>query len=730
MAAASSTLDDYRPLLRATDSTQLPAVELIEAHGFGGVIVQAQNIASLAPEFSSQGLKIWLDLTHFATATLRGWHLEMRGEALVVAHNLSDEIDWYSSDCASYVIDQLEHLELSDNVHGIMCWEAHPEYSSLHPSFPWSPFLPAKFTDSTLQALVASTGNEAARWRQEYWDALHELRESEFKKLRTWCEAKQVRCGLPKLRPEWRAIALNPQLRASVKCDEAKLSANEISITPLNGNTYTELLKDCYSKLLAGCTHFEFATSAVFFDQGLKVFNDAVARAAQLVGSTRNNAHVGVLFPSRSAQTHYHPDGHRLTRWVGEDLQFATQLLHTLHFDWVFVFEDELFPEEYSLDMIVVPGVTAMGAHTWKKLEDFVSKGGKVACLGLLPRWSEEGRDAEFQKYVGRAALVEVSELYDAYEATDTGGDLPPTIGFPVFREHPDGGRFCSYQPRLNDDPDDASLRVHQILHESLQPDFESQNKSVQYTHRLADNGDSLFLLWNNSDKSERINARIVPNHDAKRVMYTDFVTGVEEPLPVWMAHPAEQGGGLSVTVELGAGETCVLTTSNTQSAPHLERANIEVESFDGTVARGYATSSTAPRIALRRDNKLEWFAGTDAVAPFPLLLSSDDWTAIRSTNGNVEYSQVFQAPASWHNCRVFLEIAQTHSTIAARLNGDDCGTRITPPWRFDLSRSVKCGGENSLLLTVSPCANEDMEIIARLVAYPEVIISVEDAHE
>jgi hypothetical protein len=690
--------------------------------GFSGVILEARTLENQSiPFYRRAGLECWLDVSNLSHEPLRGWHLQVAADSVVVTRNEDEAIDWYNPETVPWLTHWLEHR--TEHITGVLWKEAAREYSSAYPPFPWSPFLPSHFASSTLDALVSSTGKEAARWRQDYWNALEELRGKQIQSLSEWCAQHHLQFAAALFRPEWHALGLDSNLRARLQTALVRNKPGALQPVVLQGEMPAEHLRDSYEKLLAGASHFEIALMSQHFNTGTLLCDEAIARATGELSSTKSAARVGVLFPSRSAQIHYHPDGHRFTRWVGEDLAAVTKLLNELHFDWTFVFEEDLFPAEYSLELIVVSGVTALSTDTWQAIESFVDDGGKAACLGLLPRWSQQGRDAAFEKRVGNAALVEIDELYTAYAALEAGDKLPPTIGFPVFREHPSGGRLCCYQPKLNEDAEDAALRVRQILHESLAADFETQNRNIFYTHR-GKPGVSQFLLLNSSEVTQQVNARLVPPAPTRSITIYDAVNNQRSALPVWMAHSSEIGAGVSVSLELTAGQALIVSTSDETESPHLERANFHVESFDGNSAVGYATENVLPRCAVRDGGKLSWHIGRELHLPLPLLLPADEWSFIPH-GAYDEYSQEFACREDWQDCRMFVEIAGAVATIEVLLNGRSCGTKFTAPWRFDITSQTSRDVANNLGLHISPSQAEPQELFARLVAYPEVIIEV-----
>jgi hypothetical protein len=245
-------------------------------------------------------------------------------------------------------------------------------------------------------------------------------------------------------------------------------------------------------------------------------FNDYIARQSWLLSRGRNGARVALLWPIRSAHAHHHPRGHRLTRWVEEDLHATALMLDDLHFEFLFVSEEDLLsgawtrqiPEgtppvddgaqpsgtaiwecgqaQHPFELIVMPSVTTLRRATWKKLEGFVEFGGKVASLGLLPRYSEKGRDLVFEEAISKATMLTVGDIYDAYAMLEDAGDtLEGAATYPITRDHASGGRFSCYQPRLTDSVHDALLSVRRILKESITPELETQASDILFTRRV-----------------------------------------------------------------------------------------------------------------------------------------------------------------------------------------------------------------------------------------------------
>jgi len=227
-----------------------------------------------------------------------------------------------------------------------------------------------------------------------------------------------------------------------------------------------------------------------------------VARLGWAMSRGRSGSRVALLWPSRSMWAHHHPRGHRFTRWVEEDLYATALMLDDLHFEFLFATEELLLEgsieqhngrgvwkcgaARHPFEMIVLPSITCLNRALWTKLEAFVEGGGQVVCLGLLPRYSERGRDAQFEQLISRATMLTVADLYESYAAfEDSGGQSTPLAGYPITRDSAAGGRLSCYQPRLNDSVRDALLRVRKMLKENMAPEFETQAPDILYARRI-----------------------------------------------------------------------------------------------------------------------------------------------------------------------------------------------------------------------------------------------------
>lgn len=741
------------------------------------------------------------------------------------------------------------------------------------PRFPWSLHLPNAFLAQhgydlieRLPSLIADTGPDAARVRQDFWTTVVDLLQRNF-----WtpcCEQLQARGWTT----TGAVISHSSLQRITAECGDAVVGLSSLTVPGVAASS--ERSGGLHARLCASLAALEGRTSALaqmeiagwdatpqaqlpalhhLMQQGIfafvaaparsslhcdniprvangigheavseaareagtqadtqadtpsllhqpygarfQTFADYLARCGEALSRGRSAARVGLLWPQRSAWAHHNPKGHRFVRWVEEDLQATASLLDELHYSFLLLPEDTLCaarcevgfrvsgvgseietneasgdevegaptPEapgpkpdtrnprpdaarllcgaaQMSLEMIVLPSVTALSWAAWRKLEEFIEAGGKVVCLGLLPRWSERGRDEELEQHIGRTTRLTVADAYEAYNLSEragtaaqsarraaelaafaaagldgddmVGGALPPItefVGYPIAREYRSGGRLSCYQPRLNRDVADARLRASQILRESLPPDLETQSPHILHTRRIvrpahaqtnggtdactdegtdtSANGEMLFV-FNANEAAQHVHLRIYATRAGSGCAphLLDAWTGDSRPLPVWMPFPHEEGGGLSLTLDMAAHQANLLWIAHVESAPpHAEHANFFVETLqaengaassamgqvtagsnpesaheeaaenttgataddsvangesfsDATaevpsvplVARGHAVQAVTPAVALRRAGKSLWFSGAAVEVPAPLLLP-DEWKAQRT---------------------------------------------------------------------------------------------------
>ncbi len=681
--------------------------------------------------------------------------------------------------------------------------------------FPWTNQMATRFAalhgyeiTENLSSLVADTGEKAVRVRQDFWQTISTLlRENFATPWGNWARAENVAlqwrlCAAPLNRlvafygepTAWLHDARDvvgevvvEVARDAAIFGDAKNSSDTVLVRSLASLSSSLSLSASETKshapritvafetapplfewhrfLLAGATAFEVDFSHTQQAESVahaQLLQPYLARQIAVL-QPEKSARVGVLWPSRSGWAHHHPKGHRLVRWVEEDLCDVADWLDDLHFDWRYVgesaiaqatIEDRVLDirqsarptpllccENAVLQTVVLPSVTCLSRAAWAKLEEFANAGGKIICLGLLPRWSEIGRDEELEKHLETQTRCTLEDVYAAYrregrEKNEIEMLAPSSVGYPILRQTTRGGRISTYQPRLNLDRDDARLRVRPIFTESLAPELESQSRGLRFTRR-GGAGQNDFWLWNTRQETAKINVLLRAGNVAQ-IAHRNFWNASSSPCAVWMPLLEIEGGGAALSFEMAAGETRLFRVETTQNTslennePHGESANFAVENYDEKTVRGLMQQSGVPTFGVRQNGKLRWFQGENVVVSSPLLL--DDWEQQDSDSTHNEYSMSVEIPVSWCGCALRLEVAPfaTNENVVEAHDGEQLlGRRFAPPLTFDVPTHQH---EVALSLKLRVEAARDNAVVeaplARLVAYPRVEIRVVETGE
>lgn len=562
---------------------------------------------------------------------------------------------------------------------------------------PWSPLLPEVFREQhgyellpRLAALIAPWGEEAAMVRQNFWQTIKVLLQRNWwQPLRAWCEENQLQLAL------WARLegeeSFNHMVRAYGDCAPGGQAAHRLFVTAQDSSFLTRftasvaalekqeppvalwlenktpqeqlpLLHRLWQQGIGGHIAPRLEPGQPFAP-ALPDWNKELSRVHQWLAVSRPAGRVGVLISSRSIWAHYHPRGHRLTRWVWEDYLSATSFLDELHFDFLLLGEDEIKGAALQegqllcgraaipVDVLVLPGATTLSWDLWRRLKQFVESGGKVICLGLLPRWSEKGRDEELEQAVSQTTMLTVADLYDQ-KPFDLWDAEESSLGFPITRQNEQGGRWACYQPALNPDRDDARLRVRQMLKDSLPAPLEIQLPHVRFARRETAHGNLFFLANSGPAQDWHLRLRSAQEiEQGKSTLYERQTTKDKaQTLLVWTQFSPDEGGGVGLDLAPGPGEVRWIEwrfENDWEEAPaHLERASFRVESYDGQTARGYALHPGEPRLLVQEKGRFQSHRGPTVVLPPPLLLP-DEWQVRRHGPNTWHLTQWFQTASS-----------------------------------------------------------------------------------
>jgi hypothetical protein len=124
-------------------------------------------------------------------------------------------------------------------------------------------------------------------------------------------------------------------------------------------------------------------------------------------------------------------------------------------------------------------------------------------------------------------------------------------------------------------------------------------------------------------------------------------------------------------------------------------------------------------------------------ISPQNLELSGGSWheQGLPWFAGEIDYIQTVKAPQTWENCRIWLELSRVREGVALRANETFCGTRLAPPWRFEVTNALHIGTANTIHLCIwntnTPLVSANAPPASgllgpvRLVAYPLVEMEI-----
>ncbi|MBI3923239.1 MAG: hypothetical protein HY318_17595, partial [Armatimonadetes bacterium] len=633
---------------------------------------------------------------------------------------------------------------LGGAVEGIVMQVSPPRCSE--EVLPWSPGLEDRFRDDhrydllpCLTSLFLETSVFATRARQDFWQtwfAAHT--EGTWRPLKGWCSQRKLKLvgkigevsqdqGLFHtcthvaslthifdgwlLVPDWgqkqRPIA---RLLSSFSRQQGRSLSIDVSSTgrPLHAclsqfaaeevnRWITHRATDCSSPSISDSVK---PGRGLFpsHPEAIAAQTSACRRMAFLLNSTVSAKQVAVLLPTRSTWSAPLGRDDELFGLVEQDFLLVAQALEEMHFNFDLVCEEDfihadidegsihLGPMSYA--MLVLPSITALSCFAWAKVMDFVKHGGKAAAFGLLPRTSERGDDEELVSRITADTRTNVRQLYESYQETLDAN--PSGEVYPVFCEDLSEGRFCTFQPRLCLDAEDARLRMHQIFRESFAPELESQHDSLRYQRRIHHDEEAvfdrhLFLMRNAGKESLSTKAQLAPLGEADQM---DLETGEISPIRLysWLGDQK-----LAVPVVLLPGEERVLRVHERQVGPRIEASNFEVESIEISPAsvriRGFSLlPGQQPTALLETGSQRVWLRGTELAsepvhgnvdAPWTLTKSRKwkpitEWQfRLKKTAGSVWSRVSKRQQATWRDVStdtsIVLDRSSGHDTIQYR---------------------------------------------------------------
>jgi len=216
-----------------------------------------------------------------------------------------------------------------------------------------------------------------------------------------------------------------------------------------------------------------------YYDQ----FTTYISRLGHALSAGHHIADVLVLYPLTSMWANYIPQHHtKITAAIEKDFNDFADALLRLHFDFDYVDEDVL--SEASIEdrkirvgeeiysVLILPPTTQMKESTYKFLEKYISKGGKLITNQLLPiELYESGNNS------GRRELTDCFGIDPRHLLAEFNqGDVRPEILNPkenIFVLK--GSELTAREKRK---------RLGEILHKCITPDVIINHEAVFYLHR------------------------------------------------------------------------------------------------------------------------------------------------------------------------------------------------------------------------------------------------------
>ncbi len=328
-----------------------------------------------------------------------------------------------------------------------------------------------------------------------------------------------------------------------------------------------------------------------------------------------------------------------------------------------------VFASGANYGILVIPGKTAMNTNyqymnfqTLKQLLILV-KAGATVLLNEKPLYQiglKQVDDAEFK------ALVD--ELWTAGKI----GEGRVIIG-----------------PYQEETFDTLGLARDLIFTDSGQDVYA---KGMAYTHRNTD-GKNIYFIANQIDKDRVLNLSFRMEGVKTAPELYDAVTGES-----WKAKDWKQvNGRLEMQIKLAPNASLFVTFNRnaTPANPIAGQLNFEVfnttEVLKGDWKVSFDTSFGGPSKPVIFEALQDWSKSTD--------------TLIKYYSGTAIYTKTFKHKGvklkGNKQAQTFLDLGQVANIASVKVNGVDCGTVWTAPYRVDISKALKVGN-NELTIEVS----------------------------
>ncbi len=227
----------------------------------------------------------------------------------------------------------------------------------------------------------------------------------------------------------------------------------------------------------------------------------------------------------------------------------------------------------------------------------------------------------------------------------------------------------------------------------------------------------------NTLDLREGANTLELQYDQPGRTYFVVSAAATVEPLPAgamamrWWNHPAVLPFDIRSGEERPVGWYRFLAPPGLQSMRIRARGRVQAwaagqplaDQGEGRFRLG-APAAGPVEVRLRIEPQRGFYGGAALAEPIllecgPGRIEPGDWSlldGLRSYSGGAWYRKTVRLPA----CRkAVLNLGQVASTAEVRVNGKPAGTRVAPPWTFDISRLVRPGSNRIEVLVYSALA-------------------------
>jgi len=627
----------------------------------GGMIelpIKGEPLWMGAVSFQSPNQSTILSLEQFLQDGILRWSAPSENWDVLLISSLPYEKRENPAEIANFWLEELTDLTPPLSGFYIPSLELHP--------FPWRDDIPNEFQrrrgypfSSSFPALALDLDEKSAKFRYDFRRTVQEI----------WRES--VEAILYVLKKKNLSLLASPDMRE--RCwGEILLLASQIPspVLQLSGNPPLDELTSTLLSSFPSLSHIEIKWSSSpeeiknqidqFSSWGiggsilslpldnlswgemlLPQIASYQARLNCLISQFPPSKKTAMLLPRLSLWSHQRlGEDDRYFQAIERDIFYLCELLHKIHYEFVFLDEDDL-PNVSQLQTIILPSLSTLKRSTLSWLERFYEGGGNLLALGMLPFRSEEGVDRELQNDVRSLFKVNIEDINNLYLISSATG-LEGGVTYAIGKIHPiSQGKVYSYQPAINQDGKEALRQTRQLLRNCSPPDLDSLQEDILCHTR----GNRLFLLFNKKEKPAKINA-MLPSQGIPYKL--EPKNGESKKL---MVYSLMEDGRIIIPEELSSRALSIILLEEGEEL-HIDQSNFPLEELrigeDQVEVIGWQTTQEPPFAVMEYKGERKFSEGI----PSPLLPSIPlplEWE-IKPQNPNVLPLRKwqFQRKTSW----------------------------------------------------------------------------------